>query len=283
MSCGQYVLGFYSVVAVINYRVRYNYTKYASSSQKAAQQNAAFFVFLSFIEIFMTQNKPLASTRWHTFSAQESLNHAAVTRILQAANEAIAKHGSFSIVLAGGSTPKTIYAMLAKADTDWAKWHVYINDDRCLPVDDDERNSKMVNEVWLSHVSIPNNQFHAIACELGPIEGAKTYNKTLANVGTFDLVLFGLGEDGHTASLFPGHVVDNSADVVPVFNSPKPPAERVTMSQNRLNNTKEALFLVTGSGKQAAVNAWRGGESIPAALITPACGVDVYCFAVDLN
>ena len=230
----------------------------------------------------MTQNKPIANTRWHTFNAQDALNHAAMTRILQAANEAIAKHGSFSIVLAGGSTPKAIYALLSKAEADWANWHVFINDDRCLPVDDDERNSKMVNEVWLSHVAIPSNQFHPIPCELGPIEGASAYAKTLEQVGAFDLVLFGLGEDGHTASLFPGHVVDNSADVVPVFNSPKPPAERVTMSQNRLNNTKEALFLVTGAGKQDAVNAWRNGEPIPATLITPACGVDVYCFGVTL-
>ena len=231
----------------------------------------------------MTQNKPIANTRWHTFIAQESLNYAAMTRILQAANEAIAKHGSFSIVLAGGSTPKAIYAMLSKAEADWANWHVFINDDRCLPIDDDERNSKMVNEVWLSHVGIPKNQFHAIPCELGSVEGAKSYAKTLEQVGTFDLVLFGLGEDGHTASLFPGHVVDNSADAVPVFNSPKPPAERVTMSQNRLNNTKEAIFLVTGAGKQDAVNAWRSGVAIPAALIMPACGVDVYCYGVALN
>jgi 6-phosphogluconolactonase len=234
-------------------------------------------------EIFMTQNKPLASTRWHNFHSQHDINHAAVTRILQAANDAIAQHGSFSIVLAGGSTPKAIYALLAKQNADWAHWHIYINDDRCLPVDDDERNSKMVDDVWLSNVSIPKNQFHPIPCELGPIAGASAYAKTLAQVGTFDLVLFGLGEDGHTASLFPGHVVDNSADVVPVFNSPKPPAERVTMSQNRLNNTHEAIFLVTGKGKQWAVDQWRSGATIPAALITPACGVDVYCFGVDLG
>ena len=231
----------------------------------------------------MTQNKPTANTHWHTFNTQDALNQATVIRILQASSVAIKQHGRFSIVLAGGSTPKAIYALLAKADADWANWHVFINDDRCLPVDDDERNSKMVNEVWLSHVAIPSNQFHPIPCELGPIEGASAYAKTLKQVGAFDLVLFGLGEDGHTASLFPGHVVDNSADVVPVFNSPKPPLERVTMSQNRLNNTKEGLFLVTGAGKQDAVNAWRNGEPIPAALITPACGVDVYCYGVALN
>jgi 6-phosphogluconolactonase len=231
----------------------------------------------------MTLSTSSTMQRWHTFHSQHDINHAAVTRILQAANEAIAKQGSFSIVLAGGSTPKAIYALLAKSAADWANWHVYINDDRCLPVDHIDRNSKMVSDVWLSLVRIPKNQFHPIPCELGPIEGAKSYNKTLANVGAFDLVLFGLGEDGHTASLFPDHAVDNSADVVPVFDSPKPPAERVTMSQNRLNNTIEALFLVTGKGKQWAVDQWRSGAEIPAALITPACGVDIYCFGVNLN
>lgn len=231
----------------------------------------------------MNQNKPLANTRWQTFHSQDDINHAAMARILQASNEAIAKHGRFSIVLAGGSTPKSIYAMLAQQPANWALWHVFINDDRCLPADDNERNSKMVQDNWLSHVSIPNNQFHAIPSELGPVEGAKAYAKTLEHVGTFDLVLFGLGEDGHTASLFPNHAVDNSADVVPVFDSPKPPAMRVTMSQNRLNNTKEAIFLVTGKGKQDAVDAWRSGVAIPAALITPACGVDVYCFGVELT
>jgi 6-phosphogluconolactonase len=222
-------------------------------------------------------------TRWHLFESQHDINHAALQAILDAASRAIKNHGSFSIVLAGGSTPKNIYALLAKQNADWANWHVFINDDRCLPTDHDERNSKMVNDVWLSHVPIPKNQFYTIPAELGPIEGAKAYAKTIANVGTFDLVLFGLGEDGHTASLFPGHVVDNSADVVPVFDSPKPPAERVTMSQNRLNNTHEAIFLVTGSGKQEAVDNWRKGVAIPASLITPACGVDVYCFGVELN
>ena len=234
----------------------------------------------------MTQNQASnnipSNTRWHTFYSQHDINQAAVTRILQAATEAIAKRSNFSIVLAGGSTPKSIYKALSQQQADWANWHVFINDDRCLPIDHADRNSKMVEDVWLSHVSIPKNQFYPIPCELGPIEGAKAYAKTLAQVGTFDLVLFGLGEDGHTASLFPNHIVDNSADVVPVFDSPKPPAERVTMSQNRLNNTHEALFLVTGKGKQEAVDNWRSGVDIPAALIAPACGVDVYCYDVKL-
>jgi 6-phosphogluconolactonase len=222
-------------------------------------------------------------TRWHLFQSQHDINHAALQAILDAASRAIKNHGSFSIVLAGGSTPKNIYALLAKQQADWAHWHVFINDDRCLPTDHDERNSKMVSEVWLNHVAIPKNQFYAIPAELGPIKGASAYAEQIKGFGTFDLVLFGLGEDGHTASLFPGHKVDNSADVVPVFDSPKPPAERVTMSQNRLNNTHEAIFLVTGSGKQEAVDNWRKGVAIPASLITPKCGVDVYCFDVKVD
>ena len=231
----------------------------------------------------MTQSTSVSNTRWHTFQAQDAINQAAVARILAAANEAINQHGSFLIVLAGGSTPKSVYQLLSQQKADWANWHVYHNDDRCLPVDHIDRNSKMARDVWLNQVAIPQNQIHDIPTELGNVEGAKAYAKTLNSVRMFDLVILGLGEDGHTASLFPNQVVDNSADVVPVFDAPKPPADRVTMSQNRLNNTHEVLFLVTGAGKQEAVDNWRKGVKIPATLISPANGVDVYCFGVKLN
>jgi len=221
-------------------------------------------------------------TRWRLFNSQEEINQAAVSRILQVADEAIEKYGSFMIVLAGGSTPKAIYQLLREQQADWANWHVFHNDDRCLPVDHDERNSKMAREVWLNHVMIPGDQLHDIPAELGNVEGAKAYTKTLSGVRTFDLVILGLGEDGHTASLFPGQAVDNSADAVPVFNSPKPPADRVTISQNRLNDAHNVLFLVTGAGKQEAVDNWRKGVIIPATLITGKQGADVYCFGVKI-
>ena len=218
--------------------------------------------------------------RWHHFETQDAINQATLNRILAAANEAIASRGCFSIVLAGGSTPKSIYALLKNAKADWVNWHVYHNDDRCLPLDNSERNSLMARTTWLNHVSIPANQIHDIPAELGNIEGAKAYAKTLAGVPEFDLVLLGLGEDGHTASLFPNQPVDNSADAVPVFEAPKPPADRITLSQQRLSNTREVIFLVTGAGKQDAVNDWRTSVAIPATLISPKNGVDVYCFGV---
>ena len=219
-------------------------------------------------------------SRWHNFETQDAINQTTVNRILAAAKDAIAARGAFSIVLAGGSTPKSVYALLKDAQADWSKWHVYHNDDRCLPVDHVERNSLMARTTWLNHVSIPASQIYDIPAELGNIEGAKAYAKTLAGVPAFDLVLLGLGEDGHTASLFPHQAVDNSADAVPVFDAPKPPADRITMSQQRLSNTREVIFLVTGPGKQEAVDNWRKGVAIPATLITPKNGVDIYCFGV---
>jgi 6-phosphogluconolactonase len=223
-----------------------------------------------------------AATRWHQFNSQDEINQAATARVLKAADEAIEKYGSFFIVLAGGSTPKAVYQLLREQKADWANWHVFHNDDRCLPVDHDERNSKMAREAWLNHVMIPGDQIHDIPAELGNIDGAKVYAKLLSGVRTFDLVILGLGEDGHTASLFPGQEVDNSADAVPVFNSPKPPSDRITISQNRLNDAHEVMFLVTGAGKQDAVNHWRAGDAIPATLITGKNGADIYYFGVKI-
>jgi len=228
----------------------------------------------------MTQS---SATRWHSFDSQHNINQAATARILQAANEAIQAQGSFYVVLAGGSTPKAVYQLLSEQQADWANWHVFHNDDRCLPVDHEERNSKMARDAWLSKVAIPEQQIHDIPAELGNVAGAKAYAETLKDVRTFDLVILGLGEDGHTASLFPNQTVDNSADAVPVFDAPKPPANRITISQNRLNNTIEVMFLVTGAGKQEAVDNWRNGVAIPATLITGKNGVDVYCFGVELK
>jgi 6-phosphogluconolactonase len=223
------------------------------------------------------------NTHFKHFSSIEALRHEVCNAIVKSANEAIAQRGQFSIVLAGGNTPRAIYRLLRDLPMDWANWHIYHGDERCLPHEHEDRNSLMAEQVWTHYVPIPANQIHDIPAELGPIAGAKAYAETLAGVPTFDMVLLGLGEDGHTASLFPNHTVDNSADAVPVFNSPKPPPERISISQNRLNDTREVIFLVTGAGKQQAVDQWRNGVAIPATLILPKNGVDVYCYEVALD
>lgn len=218
-------------------------------------------------------------SRWHVFSSVEALEEAAVQRILQAAEDAIAARGAFHVVLAGGTTPRNVYRRLRNCEAEWASWHVYFGDERCLHGTHPERNSLMAQEAWLDHVPIPGNQIYPIPAEFGAEDGADAYVLTLEKVAEFDLVLLGLGEDGHTASLFPGQAWEQAEELrsaIPVHEAPKPPPDRVSLCPWRLSAAREVLFLVTGAGKRAAVDAWRSGAPIPAASIAPESGVDVF-------
>ena len=213
---------------------------------------------------------------WHSFATADKVASAACQQILSSAEQAIAERGAFKLVLAGGSTPEKVYQMLAESSADWQNWHVYYGDERCLPADHNDRNSRMADSSFLSKVTIPAGQIHTIPAELGPEQGAKAYRPVIEQAGRFDLVLLGMGEDGHTASLFPGHIHSADETVHAVFNSPKPPPERISLSAKTLSNSDQVLFLVTGAGKQQAVKQWREGEILPVALIRAESGVDVY-------
>ena len=215
---------------------------------------------------------------WIAVTDTHALRHAAYQRILDAAAHAIGQRGRFLIVLAGGTTPREVYTMLRGAPADWSRWQVYFGDERCLPPDDDERNSAMAGAAWLDHVPISRDQVHAIPAELGADAAARAYAQTLRDVGDFDLVLLGLGEDGHTASLFPGHdwgVAADAPDALAVFDAPKPPPQRVSLSAARLARARAVLFLVAGEGKRDALAQWRAGADIPARAIRAHAGVEV--------
>ncbi|HET9819847.1 MAG TPA: 6-phosphogluconolactonase [Rhodanobacteraceae bacterium] len=229
---------------------------------------------------------PEQVVRWHVFPGEMSLQADARERVLAAARDAIAEHGAFDIVLAGGNTPRKLYRALRGADADWARWHAWYGDERCAPPNDPGRNSKMARDEWLDHVAIPAANVHAIPAELGAREAAARYARGLRGADAFDLVLLGLGEDGHTASLFPGHdwgMRADSPDAIAVFDAPKPPPERVSLSAHRLSNARQVLFLVEGAGKRDAVADWKRGDAIPAASISPATGVDVLLDAAAAN
>jgi 6-phosphogluconolactonase len=224
-------------------------------------------------------NKPsLQLCRWHAVANEQVLQQSAIEMILASAAQAIRERSHFHLVLAGGNTPRDIYRRLGITETDWSAWHIYFGDERCLPHTDPGRNSYMVADVWLAHVPIPAAQLHVIPAELGAVEAARLYAETLRTVGDFDLVLLGLGEEGHTASLFPGHEwgsIPGSPDTLAVLDAPKPPQERVSLSAVRLSRARQVLFLVSGKSKHKAVAAWRVGHNIPARAITPVAGVDV--------
>lgn len=220
---------------------------------------------------------------WHEYPDVALLYQRAAEGIERVAAEAIARQGAFSIVLAGGGTPRAVYQHLRHIHTEWRAWHVYFGDERCLPVDDPERNSVMADECWLGHVAIPDAQIHRIPAQLGAEAAALRYSTVLEEIENFDLVLLGLGQDGHTASLFPGQEwgrEETQAAVLAVHDAPKPPLDRVSLSAWRLSHAARVWFLVTGQDKRGAVQAWRTHENIPAASIVPPSGVEIWLAGV---
>ncbi len=205
---------------------------------------------------------------WYCLETPDQVAEAACREILNAAEKAIANHGKFKLVLAGGTTPEKVYRLLAKSQADWVNWWIYHGDERCLPVDHKDRNSVMASEALLDQVAIPKNQIFDISAELGPEQGAAAYRRIVADALPFDLVLLGMGEDGHTASLFPGHVHDLNELTHAVFNSPKPPPERVSISANALSNAEQIFILVTGANKRDAIKQWCSDVDLPIASIS---------------
>jgi 6-phosphogluconolactonase len=216
--------------------------------------------------------------RWHSFDDLSALQEAALGAILDGASMAIQERGRFNLVLAGGETPRGIYQRLRSVPTDWTAWHIYFGDERCMPPTVEELNSRMAGEAWLDHVPIPSNQVHVIPGEIRADKAADEYALALQGVDMFDLTLLGLGEDGHTASLFPGNewgTAPDSPDTLAIFNSPKRPPQRVSLSAARLSRSRQIIVLVTGASKHKAVARWRAGENIPARAIMGETGVDV--------
>jgi 6-phosphogluconolactonase len=211
----------------------------------------------------------------HIYPESQQVATAAAAQILKAAAAAISERGAFHLVLAGGTTPKQAYQLLVAADTDWACWHIYYGDERCLSPDDPERNSMMARRAWLDHVPIPARQHHPIPAELGAEVGAAAYSIVIKQAMPFDLVLLGMGEDGHTASLFPGHLHPEGEAVHAVHHAPKPPADRVTLSRTSLSNSRQLLLLVTGATKQQPLASWAAGEPLPLATVVANCRADL--------
>lgn len=216
--------------------------------------------------------------RVHYFPTNALLIAALYERIAALAGVCITEHGYFSVVLAGGDTPRQLYRQLRYLPTDWQRWSIYFGDERYLPAGDPGRNDSMAATAWLDHVAIPAARIHRVPASDNSGAAAAAYTAVLRQAPGFDLALLGLGEDGHTASLFPGDpAACSSAELaVAVTNAPKPPPQRVSMSPACLSRAAAVWFIVSGDSKRQALRDWLAGVPLPAHTITPRAGVDIF-------
>jgi 6-phosphogluconolactonase len=176
--------------------------------------------------------------------------------------------GARTLVLAGGTTPKRCYELLSGMEIEWGRVSVLFGDERCVRPDHPESNYRMARQALLNKVAPAT--VYRMPAELGPDEGAKLYEHVVAAVSPLDLVTLGVGEDGHTASLFPGHPALKAEGLVTgIHDSPKPPPERVTLTLKALLAARTVIILATGEGKAEAVARAKRGE-VPSGMIAGA-------------
>ena len=176
--------------------------------------------------------------------------------------------GARTLVLAGGTTPRRCYELLSQLGVAWGRVTILFGDERCVPPDHPDSNYRMAREAMLDRV-FPGS-VHRIPAELGPNEGAALYSQVVAALAPLDIVLLGVGEDGHTASLFPGHPAVNAKGwAIGIRDSPKPPLERVTLTLSTLRGARRVVILATGAGKAEAVAKAKRGE-VPSGMIAGA-------------
>lgn len=230
----------------------------------------------------------------HVFADLDELSIAFVERWINLAEQAIAARSQFHVALTGGSTPKLLYAMLAKADfadrVDWRHVHIYFGDERCVPPDHSDSNFRMANNALLRHVPIPAEQIHRMPGESSNAhQGARSYAEVLtaqapkSSDGTaqFDLVLLGLGADGHIASLFPSTqaLQENELSVVAVYVE-KLQAWRISVTLPVINNARQILMLAGGNSKAEIVSRALAEKlqtpPLPVQMIVPKGAMDWY-------
>jgi 6-phosphogluconolactonase len=166
------------------------------------------------------------------------------------------------VVLTGGSTPRLAYELAAMLEPDWSRVELWWTDERCVPPDDKRSNYGMAKAALLDRLEAAPAAVHRIEGELGRDEGSVEYRLALADVGTFDLVLLGLGHDGHIASLFPKFpsLDVRGRDVIGSEAGYEPFVDRISMTLPRIRNTHELLFLVTGEDKAEAASRALAGD-----------------------
>jgi 6-phosphogluconolactonase len=216
----------------------------------------------------------------------EALSHAAAKLFAAEARRAVQARGRFTVALAGGGTPRRTYELLAREPfrevVPWQNTHVFWGDERCVPGDDPRNNAMMARQTLLDHVPVPSEQVHPMICGPSPQAAATEYEALLRSFFAngrpqFDLILLGLGENGHTASLFPGtSVLEEQQRWVAEVYVAEERLHRLTLTAATINQAAMVVFLVSGHGKapilRKVLKEAQGSHSIPARLIKPVDG-----------
>ena len=206
------------------------------------------------------------------FPDSDALANHAATVFQDLANAAITKSNRFAVTLSGGSTPKKMYEKLVHANLDWSRIHFFWVDERCVPPDHPDSNYRMAADALLDQIDIPSSSIHRIMGELSLNDAARDYENELRlfflnRLPVFDLILLGLGTDGHTASLFPGSTAlkekEHWAMGVRHDTPPPPLVDRVTLTFPVLNAGKNITFLVSGRDKANIVACGFGDPKNP--------------------
>jgi len=218
-----------------------------------------------------------------TYPDLESLSRAAAELFASQAEDAVKIRGRFSVALSGGGTPSRTYEILAqppfREQVPWQRTHIFWGDERCVPPDDPRSNARMARQALLDHVPLPQDQVYPISCSPSPAAGARDYETLLRKfcAGTppgLDLVFLGLGEDGHTASLFPyNDALEERQRWTAAVYVPPQGLHRVTFTAAFINQARVVAFLVAGAAKAGALREVmqqpRDPRRLPAQLINP--------------
>jgi 6-phosphogluconolactonase len=232
-----------------------------------------------------------SSVKYRVWKTAPEVAAGAAELFASCAEDAAAARGVARIAVSGGTTPKAMFALLADksapyfARVPWDKLQLFWVDERCVPPTDSDSNYRMTDEAMLSKVPLPAAQIHRMEGELDPALAASRYEAALraafrlegAETPVFDLVLLGMGDDGHTASLFPHtQALDEITKLVVANHVPQKDTWRITLTAPVINRGREVAFLIEGAAKAdvlaAVVSGPRDPESLPSQLIRPASG-----------
>lgn len=200
--------------------------------------------------------------KWFVYDDFDAASKATADFLAQSIESCLNEKNLCHVILSGGNTPAQCLSYLAEKKLPWHRVHWYPGDERCYPREHAERNDVMLQKYLWSHLSDTN--IHLIPAELGAEKAAAEYRQVISSVEHFDIAFLGMGEDGHTASLFPeNEALNDSRSVVPVYHSPKPPTDRVTLSMDTLKKARVRVVLASGVAKSSIIKRIQEGASFP--------------------